>query len=166
MSLTGPRSSFPDGRSWLRSVPMSALVEVLPDSPGPDEHPAGVFVRWLESAFAAGVAEPHVSVLSTVDAGGYPDARVLVLRDIDRDGWWFSGPADSPKGVQLAAVPRAALTFYWREQGRQVRIRGTVHHGDAGTTARDFLDRSVTARGGPGAHASTLGTACDSEPGV
>ncbi len=83
-------------------------------------------------------------MLSTVD-NGRAEARVLLLRDVTEAGWWFSGPATSPKGTQLHANPDAALTFYWREHGRQVRISGTVHEGDAATVARDFHERSTTA---------------------
>ncbi len=119
----------------------------LPDTAAPaaDIAPQQIFLDWLERAAAEQIPEPHVGVLSTVD-GGRADARVLLLRDVTEAGWWFSGPAMSPKGTQLHANPTAALTFYWREHGRQVRISGAVHEGSAVTVERDFRGRSTTAQ--------------------
>ncbi|MFG2710566.1 pyridoxamine 5'-phosphate oxidase family protein [Streptomyces goshikiensis] len=95
---------------------------------------------------ADGVRDPHAMTLSTVDPAGDPDARVLILKGMDASGRRFAGHAFSPKGGQLTCHPRAALTFYWPEQGRQVRIRGGVTPGSAEDNAADFPDRSLTAR--------------------
>ncbi|TSD99850.1 pyridoxamine 5'-phosphate oxidase [Skermania sp. ID1734] len=123
---------------------MSGGTPPVGEAPQPTAAPHEVFVAWLRQA-AGVVAEPHVGVLSTVD-GDAADGRVLILRDVDARGWWFSSSALSPKGVQLSANSHAALTFYWREQARQVRVRGNVVIGDAATTSRDFIDRSPYAR--------------------
>lgn len=139
------RESFPDTRAWLRSLPMSPLDKSDRTPPGAAARPYEVFLDWLEHAAAEAIPEPHVAVLSTVD-GGRADARVLLLRDVTEDGWWFSGPLTSPKGQQLQANPSAALTFYWREQGRQVRISGNVHRGGPASAARDFHERSTMAQ--------------------
>ncbi|MBJ8340495.1 pyridoxal 5'-phosphate synthase [Antrihabitans sp. YC3-6] len=125
---------------------MAQLVEDGRSEPDPDAVPDAVFLDWLGHAIDAGVAEPHVAVLATVDGSGAPDARVLLLRDVTADGWWFSGPSFSPKGRQLAANPAAALTFYWSSVGRQVRIAGRVSEGSAAAVARDFHERSRTAK--------------------
>jgi pyridoxamine 5'-phosphate oxidase len=109
-------------------------------------HPNGLFVSWLEEAVAAGVVEPHAMTLSTVDADGMPDLRVLLLKDVDDKGWQFATDADSAKGRQIAEQPVAALGFYWREQGRQVRVRGSVVPLDRETSASDFLARPLGSR--------------------
>ncbi|MCL2536147.1 MAG: pyridoxamine 5'-phosphate oxidase family protein, partial [Nocardiaceae bacterium] len=149
--IVPPRASFPDTRSWLRafpgapaSPPSSGLP--MPDDPALPADPVELFLSWLEEAVAADVVEPQVATLSTADASGAPDARTLLLKDVTERGWWFSSDLRSPKACQLYARPAAALTFYWREQGRQVRVRGTVERGDADVSARDFRDRSETAR--------------------
>ncbi len=123
---------------------MSRLEVTDTEAPAAGAHPREIFLDWLEQAAVEQIPEPHVAVLSTVD-NGRADARVLLLRDVTEAGWWFSGPAMSPKGAQLQANPTAALTFYWREHGRQVRISGTVHEGSSATVARDFHERSATA---------------------
>lgn len=128
-----------------RAEPPVGGLPMPGDSTLPDD-PVALFLAWLGDAVAADVVEPHVATLSTVDETGAPDARTLLLKDVTDRGWWFSTDLRSPKAHQLDARPDAALTFYWREQGRQVRVRGTVERGDADVSARDFRDRSDTAR--------------------
>ena len=111
----------------------------------PDE-PVSLFVSWLGEAADAKVVEPHVMTLSTVDAHGRPDARVVMLRDVSAEGWQFTASAAGVKGAQLAANPQAALSFYWREQGRQVRVRGQVSAAEPSVSAADFLAQSEGSR--------------------
>jgi pyridoxamine 5'-phosphate oxidase len=141
-----PRSSFADTRAWLRALPALTAAAAPADVLDPTPTPSPLFLRWLEDAVAAGVPEPQAAVLSTTEDDGRVDARVLILKDVDERGWWFSGSMDSPKGRQLAANPSAALTFYWAGVGRQVRVRGHAEPGEARVSARDYLERSVTAR--------------------
>ena len=117
----------------------------------PDRAPAGagqLFVEWLTEAVAAGVVDPQVVTLSTVDADGSPDARVVVLRDVDvqAGAWMFAADADSPKGRQLAVRAEAAMTLYWPLQGRQIRIRGHVRQDVPQVSAAEFLTRSPASR--------------------
>jgi pyridoxamine 5'-phosphate oxidase len=111
----------------------------------PDE-PVGLFASWLGEAVDAKVIEPHVMTLSTVDRQGRPDARVVILRDVNDEGWQFTASATGVKGTQLAANPQAALSFYWREQGRQIRVRGRVSAAGQSASAADFLGQSEGSR--------------------
>ncbi|MFF4102103.1 pyridoxal 5'-phosphate synthase [Streptomyces sp. NPDC001903] len=131
---------------WLRDIEVFAgpLAEFDPERAPAD--PVRLFLCWLSDAVADGLRDPHAMTLSTVDEAGDPDARILVLKGVDGSGWRFAGHCFSPKGHQLAVHPRAALTFYWPEHGRQVRLRGTVAPGSAEENAADFLGRSATAR--------------------
>lgn len=133
-------------RDLLRTLPV--FDRPLPDFDTgqlPDE-PVSLFAGWLREAADAKVVEPHVMTLSTVDARGRPDARVLMLRDVSDEGWQFTASSTGAKGAQLAANPRAALSFYWREQGRQVRLRGQVKAAEPSASAADFLAQSEGAR--------------------
>ncbi|MEV4558749.1 pyridoxamine 5'-phosphate oxidase family protein [Kitasatospora sp. NPDC049285] len=107
-------------------LPTRALPPLDPAAAPAD--PATLFTAWLLDALAAGVPDAQVVTLSTVDAEGRPDARVLVLRDVDESAaaWHFWTEPDSPKAVQFTARPDAALTVYWPQHGRQVRLRGPV----------------------------------------
>jgi pyridoxamine 5'-phosphate oxidase len=133
-------------RSVLRAIPV--LTGSAPDfdpARAPSD-PASLFVEWLEVALRAGVSEPHAMSLSTVDERGRPDARMLILKDIDSAGWHFAISTASRKGADLAANPAAALTFYWPQLVRQIRVRGAVVADPPEVTAADFRSRSPGAR--------------------
>jgi pyridoxamine 5'-phosphate oxidase len=108
--------------------------------------PTALFLRWLDAAIATGQQEPHAMTLSTVDEDGRPDARVLLLKDVDADGWHFASTKQGVKGRQIAANPNTALTFYWQPLGRQVRIRGAVKDLGLEASRDDFRARSAGAR--------------------
>lgn len=113
----------------------------------PDD-PHSLFETWLSVAIARGVPEAHAMTLSTVDEQGHPDARVLILKNVDADGWHFASTKLSPKGRQIAARPRAALTFYWQPLGRQVRLRGPVVEMSREIGEADFRARPIGSRAG------------------
>lgn len=91
-----------------------------------DDSPLVQWLRWYDEAASAGVPEPNAMVVSTVDAEGVPDSRIVLARGFDDDGVHFFGNYESAKGAQLAAVPRAAANFPWLALHRQVRLRGSV----------------------------------------
>jgi pyridoxamine 5'-phosphate oxidase len=80
---------------------------------------------WLDEATES-VPLPEAMTLATVDDRGAPDARMVLLKGVGPDGLRFHSNYESAKGRQLDAEPRAAIILYWREQDRQVRVRGTV----------------------------------------
>ena len=85
------------------------------------------FALWFQEALdCPAIAEPNAMVLSTVSADGLPHARFVLLKGLDADGFVFFTNCTSEKGRDLSANPRAALTFGWIEQERQIRIEGTV----------------------------------------
>jgi pyridoxamine 5'-phosphate oxidase len=114
--------------------------EAVPD------HPAELFRQWLVEAIEAGVQAPHAMTLGTVDEDGRPTTRVLLLKGLDDGRWQFASSRTSRKGREIAATPWGAATFYWREQSRQVRLRGRILDGGAEAAARDFLARPLDAR--------------------
>lgn len=127
------------------------LVVFEGDLPGFDvsdtpAHPAELFLRWLSEAIEANVREPHAMTLSTVDREGRPSSRVLILKGLGDGRWEFATSRRSRKGIELGASGWAALSFYWSELGRQVRIRGRVLEAGADRGAADFLARSAGAR--------------------
>ena len=133
-------------RDFLRSLPVFAGVMRDFDANAVPDDPAELFGSWLRDAVDEGVPEPHAMTLSTSDVTGAPDARVLILKDLDDQGWWFATSAESAKGLQLATHPAAALTFYWPAVARQVRVRGPVLTGSADLSAADFRSRGTGAR--------------------
>jgi pyridoxamine 5'-phosphate oxidase len=133
-------------RDLLRSLRVfeGALPAFDPDDV-PDR-PDRLFVRWLRAAADAGVREPHAMTVATADAAGRPSSRVVVLHDVVDGGWRFATDARSRKAGELAVNPVAALSFYWREQARQVRLSGRARSLGASASAADFLARSPASR--------------------
>lgn len=132
----------------LRGIPSltgTAPILDLDDLPG---EPALLFRAWLEEALRHRVPEPHAVSLATVDADGIPDARTLILKDVDDQAWAFAGTASSNKGRQLAANPAAALDVYWQPLMRAVRARGSVAEATPAECEADLAARSEAARAG------------------
>ncbi|MFJ4252418.1 pyridoxamine 5'-phosphate oxidase family protein [Microbacterium sp. NPDC090003] len=134
--------------SWLRAQP--SLIGVAPvwDASLLPDSPLELFRDWIGAAVDAGVSEPHVATLATLDADGIPDARALILKDVDERGWAFAGPRASRKGDQLSAHPAAALSIWWQPLVRAVRVRGRVVEATMEESAADLAARSAAARAG------------------
>ena len=81
---------------------------------------------WYRQAEEAGVTEPQAMTVATVDADGAPDARILLVRDVDEAGFTFFTNYESTKSRQLDSDRRAAAVFGWLQLHRQVRVRGAV----------------------------------------
>ena len=90
------------------------------------EEPLRLFAAWFAEAKRAEPVNPDAMTLATVDADGMPNARMVLMKGFDARGFVFYTNRDSIKGHELAAAPRAALTFYWKSLQRQVRLRGAV----------------------------------------
>jgi pyridoxamine 5'-phosphate oxidase len=139
--------SPPGLRDMLRGLP--SFPAELPefDTGSAPADPVSLFVSWLGDAIAEKILGPHIMALATADAAGRVSSRMLICKDVDEAGrWYFASSADSVKGRELAASPHAALSFYWPQQGRQVRVRGTVAPAGAEASAADFLARTPASR--------------------
>ncbi|MER1997943.1 MAG: pyridoxamine 5'-phosphate oxidase family protein [Arthrobacter sp.] len=141
----------PNLRRTLRALPDFASGLPGFDPEQAPEDPAELFLAWLEEALAAGVPQPHAFSLATADAAGNLSSRVLILKDLDADGWHFATSRTSRKGRELEQNPRAAMNFYWYAQGRQVRVAGSVVQLSAEASARDWNERPG-ADGSPNPH--------------
>lgn len=126
----------------LAGPPAHFDPDTAPGAPGP------LFAEWLDKALTDGVLEPQVMTVSTAAADGTPSARVVMLRGVDSSdcAFVFAGDSGSGKGRDLAARPVAALTWYWPEHGRQIRMAGPVDVLGVQATRQDFLGRSAASR--------------------
>jgi pyridoxamine 5'-phosphate oxidase len=134
---------------WLRSLGSLRGRAPAFDPSNVPEEPTLLFLDWLRQAVEAEVQEPHAATLATVGPDGIPDARTLILKDVDAlSGWAFAGSRSSRKTDQLAANPAAALNFWWQPMMRAVRVRGSVTEATRAETEADLLmrpDRTVTS---------------------
>jgi len=109
--------------------------------------PIQQFAHWFQEAIDCGaVAEPNAMVLSTVSPEGQPHARYVLLKGFDAKGFIFFTNYCSEKGRDLDGNPRAAMTFGWIEQERQVRIEGTIIQTPRSTVEAYFHTRPRGSR--------------------
>ncbi|MEO0470858.1 MAG: pyridoxamine 5'-phosphate oxidase [Bacteroidota bacterium] len=81
------------------------------------------FEQWFQAAVKAEVNEPNAMSLGTVK-NGQPSIRIVLLKGFDERGFVFYTNYNSRKGQEIAANTKAALTFFWPELERQIRIEG------------------------------------------
>jgi pyridoxamine 5'-phosphate oxidase len=92
-----------------------------------DPDPIIQFNRWLGEAVASRVKDPNAMSLATVNAGGQPSSRIVLLKGVDAGGFLFFTNYGSRKAADLEANPRAALNIFWAELERQISVEGVVH---------------------------------------
>ena len=91
-----------------------------------DPDPINQFQSWLNDAVEAQLPLPEAMTLATATPDGRPSARMVLLKQVDDDGFVFFTNYQSAKARQLDANPYASLVFYWPQLERQVRVEGSV----------------------------------------
>lgn len=89
-------------------------------------NPIEQFNSWFSQAVQSQIDEVNAMCLSTVE-NNKPSSRIVLLKDVNEQGFSFFTNYQSRKGQQLAANPNASLCFFWKELERQVRIEGTIN---------------------------------------
>jgi pyridoxamine 5'-phosphate oxidase len=110
-----------------------------------DKNPISQFKRWLKEAIGAQVNEPNAMHLATVGSDGRPSGRVVLLKGVE-EGFDFYTNYQSQKSRELELNPYAALTFFWPELERQVRIEGEVEKVSEQESEAYFLSRPVESQ--------------------
>jgi pyridoxamine 5'-phosphate oxidase len=106
-----------------------------------DADPIKQFAKWFGEAAAAEIRDVNAMNLATIAADGTPDARIVLLKAISDRGFVFFTNYESAKARQLQAKPHAALTFFWVQLERQIRVRGSVEK-----TAREESEEYFRSR--------------------
>lgn len=111
-----------------------------------ENEPFQLFERWFKDAKEKEPNDPNAMALSTVDAHGFPDVRMVLLKAADSQGFVFYTNAESAKGRQLEANARAAIVLYWKTLKRQIRVRGVIEHVSDAEADAYFQSRDRGAR--------------------
>jgi pyridoxamine 5'-phosphate oxidase len=91
-----------------------------------DPSPINFFEKWLKEAYRSGMDEPNAMTICSIDGEGFPDSRIVLLREVSDKGFVFYTNYHSAKGMAFAKNARGAINFFWPELQRQVRIKGLV----------------------------------------
>ena len=89
-------------------------------------HPADLFAEWFALAQQRETINPEAASLATIGENGFPQVRTVLMKQFSPDAFTFFTNKQSRKGKALAAKPRAAMLFYWRNLGRQISLEGAV----------------------------------------
>lgn len=111
-----------------------------------DTNPIAHFEDWLKQAQVAHLKEPNAMTLATVSADGKPSARIVLLKEVSDLGFVFFTNYSSRKGEELKTNPFCALTFYWAELERQVRVEGKATHVSRAESEHYFRSRPKGSR--------------------
>jgi len=107
--------------------------------------PLQQFRHWMEEAIQAEALEVNAMCLSTISKDGFPNSRIVLLKELD-NGFVFFTNYESSKGKELAASPKASLTFFWPEIERQVRVVGTIGKISEKESDTYFFSRPISSQ--------------------
>jgi len=125
---------------------VKSVTEAEPLALLPDEDPVALFEAWLREAVKSEPNDANAMTLATVDADGLPNSRMVLLKGVDAAGFVFFTNTQSAKGRELAAHPKAALSFHWKSLRRSVRVRGDVEPVTAEEADAYFATRARPAQ--------------------
>ncbi|WP_439524447.1 pyridoxamine 5'-phosphate oxidase [Marivita sp.] len=110
------------------------------------ENPFGIARAWLSEAEVSEINDPNAIALSTVDGDGMPNARMVLLKEIEDDAFVFYTNYDSRKGQEIQSAGKAAFVMHWKSLRRQIRVRGTVTREDGEKADEYYASRSLKSR--------------------
>jgi pyridoxamine 5'-phosphate oxidase len=110
-------------------------------------HPADALKMWFDFAVEEKVLEPNAMVLSTVSQNR-PSSRVVLLKELRKEGLVFFTNYLSRKGSELAENPWACVNFFWPELERQVRVEGFIEKISAAESEKYFYSRPRISQAG------------------
>ena len=121
------------------------------------ENPFAIAQRWLEEAEATEINDPNAIALSTVDAHGMPNARMVLLKEIEQPqpgqqgggaggGFVFYTNYGSAKGREIEDSGKAAFVMHWKSLRRQIRVRGITSREEGPKADAYYASRSLKSR--------------------
>ncbi|MCH2164214.1 MAG: pyridoxamine 5'-phosphate oxidase [Marinovum sp.] len=110
------------------------------------DDPFAITRAWLAEANETEINDPNAIALSTVDATGLPNVRMVLLKEIEDDAFVFYTNYTSAKSQEIASTGKAAFVLHWKSLGRQVRVRGLVEKEDGEKADAYYTSRALDSR--------------------
>jgi pyridoxamine 5'-phosphate oxidase len=111
-------------------------------------NPIVQFETWFNEAINAGITEPNAMNLATVNEQGKPSSRIVLLKGVENGKFLFYSNYQSKKGKELESNSACALTFFWPDLERQIRIEGVAERVDEKTSEQYFQSRPRSSQVG------------------
>ena len=110
------------------------------------DDPFVIAQAWLAQAEASEINDPNAIALSTVDAQGLPNVRMVLLKEIEADAFVFYTNYTSRKAQEIEGAGKAAFVMHWKSLHRQIRVRGLMSREDGEKADAYYASRSLTSR--------------------
>lgn len=110
------------------------------------DDPFEIVKAWMAEAEGEELNDPNAIALATVDASGLPNARMVLLKDVEPDAFVFYTNYGSQKAAELDHAGKAAFVMHWKSLRRQVRVRGLVSREDGAPADEYYASRSLKSR--------------------
>lgn len=110
------------------------------------DDPFQIAQSWLDEAVESEVNDPNAIALSTVGPDGLPNARMVLLKEIEPAAFVFYTNYESAKAQELDQSGKAAFVMHWKSLRRQVRVRGLVSKEDGPQADAYYESRSLKSR--------------------
>lgn len=101
---------------------------------------------WIKDALEANVNEPTAMSAITVGTDGFPQSRIVLLKDLNLEGVTFFTDYSSEKGKAISNSPKIGLHFFWPEMDRQIRITGFAEKTSVSISEKYFKSRPVPSQ--------------------
>ncbi|MEM8822479.1 MAG: pyridoxamine 5'-phosphate oxidase [Pseudomonadota bacterium] len=101
---------------------------------------------WLAEAEGTEPEDANAIAIATVDEDDLPNVRMVLLKEIEANGFVFYTNFEGKKGQELAANPKAAFVMHWKSLRRQVRVRGPVERVEDEQADAYYASRSLKSR--------------------
>ena len=105
------------------------------------ENPIQYFMNWFKDALKVNKQEANACVLSTISSDNCPSSRIVLLKEVNENGFTFFTNYNSNKANDIDENPNVAINFYWPELERQVRITGTARKNSINESDTYFASR-------------------------
>ncbi len=110
------------------------------------DNPFEIARAWLAEAEETELNDPNAIALSTVDADGMPNVRMVLLKEIEDGAFVFFTNYERAKGQELEQSGKAAFVLHWKSLRRQIRVRGHVTREDGPQADEYYHSRSLKSR--------------------
>lgn len=110
------------------------------------DDPFEIARRWLSEAEKTEPNDPNAIALATVDAGGLPNVRMVLLKEIEADAFVFYTNFESVKGREIEASGKAAFVLHWKSLHRQIRVRGLTSRVEDAQADAYYRSRALQSR--------------------
>jgi pyridoxamine 5'-phosphate oxidase len=110
------------------------------------DDPFAIARAWLTEAEVSEPNDPNAIALSTVDAHGMPNVRMVLLKEIEAEAFVFYTNYGSVKAQEIDTAGKAAFVMHWKSLRRQVRVRGHVERADGPEADAYYASRSLKSR--------------------